>query len=99
VEKILDSTVKVLEELASKPPEEKQLQSVIVSSKTHRYYQEEKLHFYGMMVAPVLVTCGWEFWDTYIDQLEKLTPQTVQTVAQKYFADPKYIATVIEPID
>ena len=99
VEGILEATVKVLEELASKPPEEKQLQGVIVSSKTHRYYQEEKLHFYGMMVAPVLVTCGWEFWDTYIDHLEKLTPQTVQKAAQKYFSDPKYIATVIKPIN
>ena len=99
VERILEATVGVLEGLASKPPEEKQLQGVIVSSKTHRYYQEEKLHFYGMMVAPVLVTCGWEFWDTYIDQLEKLTPQTVQTVAQKYFFDPKYIATVIKPVE
>lgn len=99
VEGILEATVKVLEELASKPPEEKQLQGVIVSSKTHRYYQEEKLHFYGMMVAPVLVTCGWEFWDNYIDNLEKITPEKVQAVAKEYFSDPKYIATVIEPID
>jgi len=99
VEKILDSTVKVLEELASKPPEEKQLQGVIVSSKTHRYYQEEKLHFYGMMVAPVLVTCGWEFWDNYIDNLEKVTPEKVQEVAKEYFSDPKYVATVVKPKD
>jgi predicted Zn-dependent peptidase len=71
---------------------------VIVSTKTHRYYQEEKLLFYGMMVAPVLVTCGWEWWDNYIENLEKLSPQAVQLVAQKYLSHPKYIATVIEPI-
>ncbi len=99
VERILEATMKVLEDLASKPPEEKQLQGVIISSKTHRYYQEEKLHFYGMMVAPVLVTCGWEFWDNYIDNLEKVTLEKVQAVAQKYFSDPKYIATVITPIN
>lgn len=97
VERILETTIKVLEELVQKSPEEKLLQSVIVSSKTHRYYQEEKLHFYGMMVAPVLVTSGWKFWDTFIDNLEKVTPQMVQTVAQKYFSDPKYIATVVRP--
>jgi len=99
VKKILDATVKVLQELALAPPEEKRIQGVIVSSKTHRYYQEEKLHFYGMMVASVLVTCGWEFWDNYIDNLEKVTPEKVQAVAQKYFSDPKYIATVITPIN
>jgi zinc protease len=97
VEKILDVTVKVLQELAQKPLEQKLLQSVIVSSKTHRYYQEEKLHFYGMMVAPVLVTSGWKFWDTFIDNLEKVSPPMVQTVAKEYFSDPKYIATVVRP--
>ncbi len=99
VKRILEVTVDALEGLALKPPEEKQLQGVIISSKTHRYYQEEKLHFYGMMVASVLVTCGWEFWDNYINNLEKITPEVVQRVAQKYFSDPKYIATVIEPIE
>lgn len=98
VERIIDSTVKVLQDLAQKPPGQEQLQRVIVSSKTHRYYQEEKLHFYGMMVAPVLVTCGWEFWDTYIDNLEKVTPEMVQMVAKKYFSDPKYIASVVRPV-
>ena len=98
VDRILETTVNVLEELASKPVEKKQLQGVIVSSKTHRYYQEEKLHFYGMMVAPVVVTCGWEFWDNYIDNLEKVTLEKVQAVAKEYFSDPKYIATVIKPI-
>ena len=97
VTSILETTVNVLRELVSKPPEEKQLQGVIVSSKTHRYYQEEKLHFYGMMAAPFLVTCGWEWWDSYVDNLEKLTPQSVQRAAQKYLSDPKYIATVVTP--
>ena len=94
---ILQVTEEVLKRLASEPLEEKQLKGVVVSTKTHRYYQEEKLHFYGMMVAGVLVTCGWEWWDGYIDHLEKLTPQTVQAVAQKYLSDPKYVATVMTP--
>jgi zinc protease len=98
VDKILQSTVDVLMGLGQKPPEKEELDRVLVSSKTHRYYQEERLHFYGMMVAPVLVTSGWEFWDTYIDNLEKVTPEMVQMVAKKYFLDPKYIATVVRPV-
>lgn len=97
VEKILETTLKVLGDLTQKPLEQKLLKSVIVSSKTHRYYQEERLHFYGMMVAPVVVTSGWKFWDTFIDNLEKVTPETLQPVAKKYFSEPKYIATVIRP--
>jgi len=97
VDSILENTVRVLKDFAQNPPEDKLLRSVIVSSKTHRYYQEEKLHFYGMMVAPVLVTSGWKFWDTFIDNLEKVTPEMVQTIAKKYFSNPKYIATVVKP--
>jgi len=97
VDKILDATVNELQKLAQEPPGDKLIQGVIVSSKTHRYYQEEKLHFYGMMVAPVLVTSGWEFWESFIDNLQKVTPQIVQNVAKKYFSDPKYIATVVRP--
>ena len=99
VDRILDATVKVLQDLASTPPEQKRIQGVIVSSKTHRYYQEEKLHFYGMMVAPVVVTCGWDFWESYIDNLEKVTPEKVLAAAKEYFSDPRYIATVVKPIE
>ncbi|MFH1336350.1 MAG: pitrilysin family protein [Candidatus Zixiibacteriota bacterium] len=97
VDKILQATVKVLEELTQKPLEQKLLQNVIVSSKTHRYYQEERLHFYGMMAAPVIVTSGWKFWDTFIENLEKVTPETFQQTAKRYFSEPKYIATVVKP--
>ena len=97
VEKILETTIKVLGDLTQKPLEQKLLKSVIVSSKTHRYYQEERLHFYGMMVAPVVVTSGWKFWDTFIDNLEKVTPESLQQAAKKFLSEPKYIATVVKP--
>jgi zinc protease len=97
VDGILESTVNVLVSMGQKTPEKEQLERVLVSAKTHRYYQEEKLLFYGMEIAPALVTCGWDFLETYIDQLEKVTPQKAQTVASKYFSAPKYIATVVKP--
>jgi zinc protease len=98
VDSILKTTVNVLQGFAQKPLEQKLLQNVIVSSKTHRYYQEERLHFYGMMAAPVIVTSGWKFWDTFIDNLEKVTPETFQQTSKRYFSDPKYVATVVKPV-
>jgi zinc protease len=97
VDSILKTTVNVLQGFTQKPLDQKLLQNVIVSSKTHRYYQEERLHFYGMMAAPVLVTSGWNFWDTFIDNLEKVTPESFQGAVKKYFSEPKYIATVVKP--
>ncbi len=97
VNRILQSTADVLISLGQKAPDKEQLDRVLVSSKTHRYYQEEKLLFYGMMIASTMVTCGWDFLEAYIDQLEEVTPKKVQAVAGKYFSDPKYIATVVKP--
>jgi len=96
-DRILQSTADVLISVGRKPPEKEQLDRVLVSTKTHKYYQEEKLLFYGMEIAPTLVTSGWDFLETYIDELEKVTPGKVQAVASKYFSDPKYIATVVKP--
>ncbi|KPK77729.1 MAG: hypothetical protein AMJ89_01905 [candidate division Zixibacteria bacterium SM23_73] len=96
-DRILKSAVNVLMSLGEKPPKKEELDRVLVSSKTHRYYQEEKLLFYGMMIASTMVTCGWDFLETYIDELEKVTPKKVQAVASEYFSDPKYIATVVKP--
>jgi len=97
VAKILESTVDVLMNLGKNALEKEQIDRVLVSTKTHRYYQEEKLLFYGMEIAPTVVTSGWNFLETYIDELEKVTPKRVQTVASKYLSDPKYIATVVKP--
>jgi zinc protease len=96
-DKILEATVEVLMSMGRKPPEKEELDRVLVSTKTHRYYQEEKLLFYGMEIASTLVTCGWDFLETYIDELEKVTPKKAQAVASEYFSDPKYIATVVKP--
>jgi zinc protease len=97
VDSILKTTVNVLQGFTQKPLEQKLLQNVIVSSKTHRYYQEERLHFYGMMAAPVIVTSGWKFWDTFIENMDKVTPETFQQTAKRYLSEPKYIATVVKP--
>jgi zinc protease len=97
VDGILETATNVLVGLGQEKPEKEQIDQVLVSTKTHRYYQEEKLLFYGMEIASALVTCGWGFLETYIDELEKVTPKKVQAVASEYFSDPKYVATVVKP--
>ncbi|MGB2697713.1 MAG: pitrilysin family protein [Candidatus Zixiibacteriota bacterium] len=95
VELILETTRDVLRSFSWQAVEEDFLQRIIVSQKTNDYYLEERLHFYGMLKAPVLVNAGYDFLESYIDQLEFATPKKIQKVAQRYFSDPKYIATVL----
>ncbi len=94
---ILETTTDVLMSFSKQRVEEPFLKRIIVSRKTGDYYLEERLHFYGMLKASTLVNAGYDFLESYIDQLEFVTPERIQRVAQRYFSDPKYIATALIP--
>jgi zinc protease len=97
VEKILAITTETLKGLTRTKLDPTTLKNIIVSTKANQYYQEEKLYIYGMMIAPLLVNCGYEFLESYIPNLEKVTPEKIQTTAKRYFSNPVYKGTVITP--
>jgi predicted Zn-dependent peptidase len=97
VEKIIAVTTETFKGLTRTKLDPSTLKNIIVSTKANQYYQEEKLYIYGMMIAPVLVNCGYEFLESYIPNLEKVTPEKIQTVAKRYFSNPVYKGTVITP--
>jgi zinc protease len=70
---------------------------MIVSMKTQEIYLREKLHYYGFMVAPMMVSTGYEFVETLVDSLELIEPAEIQAVAEKYFSDLSYVGTVVTP--
>jgi predicted Zn-dependent peptidase len=97
VEKIIAVTTETLKSLTRTKLDPTTLKNIIVSTKANQYYQEEKLYIYGMMIAPILVNCGYEFLESYIPNLEKVTPEKIQTAAKRYFSNPVYTGTVITP--
>ncbi|MDH4222341.1 MAG: insulinase family protein [candidate division Zixibacteria bacterium] len=98
VDKIIEITVKTLKDLNRRKPDPSLLKNLIVSTKAEKFYQEEKLYIYGMMIAPTLVNCGYDFLDSYMDNLEKVTPEKVQSISRKYFSEPEYTGTVVTPL-
>ena len=97
VEAILETTTDVLRSFSEQKVDQPFLQRIIVSKKTNDYYLEERLHFYGMLKASTLVNAGYDFLESYVDQLEFVTPDRIQKAAQRYFTDPKYVAAVVTP--
>lgn len=97
IEKILAITTQTLKNLTSKKNDPVTVKNTITSTKADLYYQEERLYLYGMTIAPILVNCGYDFLESYIPNLEKVTSEKIQKVAQKYFSEPKYIATAVVP--
>jgi zinc protease len=97
IEKILAITTQTLKNLNGKKLDPVTVRNTITSAKADLYYQEERLYLYGMTIAPILVNCGYDFLESYIPNLEKVTSEKIEKAAQKYFSDPKYIATAVVP--
>jgi zinc protease len=97
VQAIVDSTMAVLKRLPQRQYEAKDMSRVVVPNKVEEVKLEEKLHYYGIMKAPYLATCGYQFVQDYVENLTTVTPENVKNVAQKYFADPKFINCALVP--
>jgi predicted Zn-dependent peptidase len=97
VDTIVTAAINVLKELPPKKFTVKDINRVVIPNKVEEIKLEEKLHYYGIMKAPFLATCGYGFLENYVDNLSAVTPENVSAVAQKYFINPKYVACALEP--
>jgi predicted Zn-dependent peptidase len=97
IEKIVQETLRVLKETTETEFSEADIRRVVIPNKVYEIKLEEKLHYYGIMKAPYLATCGYEFLEYYADNLSKVEPDDISAVAQKYFAEPDYVASALAP--
>jgi predicted Zn-dependent peptidase len=97
VEKIVQTALRVLKDVTQKEFSDADIRRVVVPNKVNEIKLEEKLHYYGIMKAPYLATCGYEFLEDYIDNLSKVTPGDINRVAVGYLAEPQYVASALEP--
>jgi zinc protease len=87
----------VLSEFSSYAPTTERLDAIKTSKKTQEIYMSEKLHYYGFIVAPILVTAGWDFVEGYLKNIDLVTAEMVRHAARERFDDLKYVATIYHP--
>ncbi len=58
------------------------LDGIKTSVRAQDIYNAEKLHYYGFMIAPMLMTGGWEFIQKYPDLLDAVTPNQMFNAAR-----------------
>jgi zinc protease len=87
----------VLENFDEFQPSAEVLEGLMVSKKVEEIFMEEKLHYYGFVIAPRLVTTGWDFMESYLDVIDKVNPTMMVRAADRWLDDLKYIATVFHP--
>jgi zinc protease len=97
IEKIAQTTLNILKKTARNEFSDSDIKRVVIPNRVDEIKLEEKLHYYGIIKAPYLATCGYEFVENYVKKLSKVTTADISTVAGKYLADPEYIVTALAP--
>lgn len=62
-------------------------------------YTAEKLHYYGFMIAPLMMSAGWDFIQAYPSLLDTVEATHILAVADRWLANPNYVVTVVRPGD
>lgn len=73
------------------------LEGIKTSVLCQEVYNSEKLHYYGFMIAPRLMTAGWSFIQKYPELLGGVTWKDCQDAAAKWLSQPRYVATTVRP--
>jgi len=95
VQNIVTSTLAALGEISQRKFSGDEINRVVTPIKVNDIKLEEKLHYYGIMKAPILATCGIDFLENYLANLSKAKPAEVEQAARKYLNSPKYVACAL----
>lgn len=98
-EPIIAGVEQVLQDFDTYKPSPDILSGIIVSKKADEIFMEEKLHYYGFIIAPLLVTTGYDFLDSYLDVIEKVNPTMMVRAADRWLDNVNYVATVYHPAE
>jgi zinc protease len=98
-ESIVQVALGTLSQIALHDPNPADLRGITTSIRCDAIYNAEKLHYYGFIVAPMMMSAGWDWIQRYPDRLDSVTWSQCQTVAQQWLTKPNYVVTVVAPAD
>ncbi len=79
--------------------DEMTIRGIKTTIKCEDIYYASKLHYYGFIISPYIMTAGWNFVKSYHDNMSKVSWPQCQTAAWKWFSSPAFIATIVKPVD
>ena len=69
----------------------------MTKNKTEKIYLEEKLHYFGIIQAPMLVNFGYDYIRSYVDKLSQVQPSDISQACEKCFGQKEYLAMAVVP--
>ncbi len=73
------------------------IEGIKTSVRTEGIYNQAKLHYYGFMISPYMMTAGYDFIESYVDNIGAVTWADCVDAAEKWLVNPNYVATVVRP--
>ena len=98
-EVILRTVTDQLASLGNYTADPETIEGIKTSVKCDNIYYAEKLHYYGFIIAPMMMSAGWDFLQSYPERLSEIHWSQCQAVAKKWLATPDFVATVVRPMD
>lgn len=95
--RVVELIVQAVQGMAKKAVPDSEVKSTLIARATHELYLQESLHYYGMMKSGYLAAGGYALLRNYIDGLMKVTPQAIQTAAEKYVSIQVPVVTLMSP--
>ena len=95
--KIMEGIRDVFRQLAEQPVSPLKLRHLINSIRAENIYLFERPHYFGMMKATYLYLGGYDFLKSYGTHIQKVTPEEVRRVAEKYLTNIRPVLTVMKP--
>lgn len=96
-DRIIAGVDTVLGDFAKYEPSPEVLEGLKTTKKANEIFMEEKLHYYGFTVAPLIVTTGWDFMESYLDAIGMVNPTMMVRAADRWLTNLRYTAAVFSP--
>ncbi len=87
-----------IQQLQTKLVTQKELDRIKTQLQAAKVYKRDSLFYQGMQIG-MLETVGldWRLLDSYLDNIQAITPEQLQMVASKYLIDKDLTVGVLEP--
>jgi zinc protease len=87
IERVERAIFSELQRLASRPIRDDEFKKVLKQTRAQYVYAEDGVSNHGYRLGMLEVVASYKMYDTFLENLEKVTGQDIQRVASKYLAE------------
>jgi predicted Zn-dependent peptidase len=97
IESVMGNLREALNYRANQKIKPEELKNLVTAGRSQDLFNSERPHFYAMMQAPKLAFHNYQFVRNYYDEMMKVNPEAVRSLAEELFRNAIFIPVSVEP--